>query len=165
MFNLLDSGTYLIFWRVVALRKVPADLPVVQQVVVDQVPAPALVVAAQQGHVALALHGRPLGGDAYHRHRAQGPLPPDLPGVPPFREADLAPCAVRALGDGVAVQREAVLLHVDVAGAVVGAQTVLIGLELQIRNQTAGCSTLVASHSPKIHIKVNWRLVGSVSTG
>lgn len=102
-----------------------------QQVVVDQVPAPALIVAAQQGHVALTLHGRPLGGDADDGHRAEGAFPPDLPGVSAFREADLAACAVRALGDGVSVKSEAVLLHVHVAGAIVGAQAVLVGLELQ----------------------------------
>lgn len=101
-----------------------------KQVVVDQVPSPALVIAAQQGHVALALHGRPLRGDAYHCHCAKGPFPPDLPGVPPFRKANLATRAIRALGNGVAVQGEAVLLHVNIAGAVVGAQSVLKGLEL-----------------------------------
>lgn len=106
-----------------------------EQVVVHQVPAPALVVAAEQGHVSLALHGRPLGGDAYHRHCPQRTFPPDLPRVPPFREAYFAPCAVRALGDGVAVQGEAVLLHVNVARAVYGAQTVLEGLQLQETTQ------------------------------
>lgn len=121
---------YLIFWRIVTLGEISIDLPVVQQVVVHQVPAPALVVTAQQGHVALALHGRPLGGEADHRHGAEGALPPDLPGVPPLGKADFAASAVRALGDGVAVQGEAVLLHVNVAGAVVGAQGVLEGLKL-----------------------------------
>jgi len=128
-----DEGTnrsYLIFWRIVALGEVAIDLPVVKQVVVDQVPAPALVVTAQQGHVALALQGRPLGGEADHCHGAKRAFPPDLPGVPPFRKANLAPGTVRALGDRVAVQGEAVLLHVNVAGAVVGAQSVLIGLQL-----------------------------------
>lgn len=101
-----------------------------EQVVVHQVPAPALVIAAQQGHVALALHGCALGGDADHRHRPQRALPPDLPRVPPFREADLAAGAVGALGDGVAMQGEAVLLHVNVSGAVYGAEAVLEGLQL-----------------------------------
>lgn len=101
-----------------------------KQVVVHQVPAPALVITAQQGHVALALHGRPLGGNAYHRHSPERAFPPDLPGVPPFRKADLATRTIRALGDGVAVQGEAVLLHINIAGAVVGAQTMLKGLEL-----------------------------------
>lgn len=112
---------YLIFWCVVALRKVAVDLSIVQQVVVDQVPAPALIVAAQQGHVALTLHGRPLGGDADDGHRAKGAFPPDLPGVPAFREADLAARAVRALGDGVPVKSEAVLLHVYIAGTIMRA--------------------------------------------
>ena len=129
----MAPSSYLIFWCIVTLWEIPIDLPVMKQVVVDQVPAPALVVAAQQGHVALALHGRPLRGEAYHRHSAKGAFPPDLPGVPPFRKANLAPGAVRALGDGVAVQGEAVLLHVNIAGAVVGAQSVLEGLELQRR--------------------------------
>lgn len=101
-----------------------------EQVVVHQVPSPALVITAQQGHVALALHGCALGGDADDRHRAQRALPPDLPRVPPFREADFAACAVRALGDGVAMQGEAVLLHINVSGAVDGAETVLEGLQL-----------------------------------
>lgn len=102
-----------------------------EQIVVHQVPAPALVVAAQQGHVALALHGRPLRGDAYHRHRAKRAFPPDLPGVPPFRKANFATCTVCALGNGVTVQSEAVLLHVNIARAVVGAQAMLKSLELE----------------------------------
>lgn len=106
-----------------------------EQVVVHQVPAPTLVVAAEQGHVSLALHGGPLGGDAYHRHCPQRTFPPDLPGVSPFREAYFATCAVRALGDGVAMQGEAVLLHVNVTRAVYGAQTVLEGLQLQATTQ------------------------------
>lgn len=131
------SGPHLVFRRVVALREVPADLAVMQQVVVDQIPAPTLVVAAQQSHVTLALHRRALCGDAYDCHGAQGAFPPDLPGVPPFHEADLASRAIRALGDGVAVQREAVLFHVDVARAVVGAQRVLEGFELQRVGRTS----------------------------
>lgn len=123
--------TYLIFRSVVALWEIAVDLPVVQQVVVDQVPAPALIVAAQQSNVALTLHGRPLGGDADDGHRAEGAFPPDFPGVPAFREADLAAGAICALGDGVPVEGEAVLLYIHVAGTVVGAQAVLEGLELQ----------------------------------
>lgn len=129
------SNSYLVLWGVVALRVVAVDLSVMEQVVVHQVPAPALVVAAEQGHVSLALHGRPLGGDAYHRHRSQRTFPPDLPRVSPFREADFPACAVRALGDGVAMESEAVLLHVNVARAVYGAQTVLEGLQLQETTQ------------------------------
>lgn len=101
-----------------------------KQVVVDQVPAPALVVTAQQGYVALALHGRPLRGQAYYCHCAKGAFPPDLPGVPPFRKANLATCTIRALRDRVAVQGEAILFHVNIAGAVVGAQSMLESLEL-----------------------------------
>lgn len=56
-------------------------------------------------------------------------------------EADLGPGAVGALGDGVAVQREAVLLDVDVPGAVVGAEGVVEGTDLgrgAKRGQAAG---------------------------
>lgn len=101
-----------------------------QQVIVHQVPAPTLVVAAQQGHVALALHGGALGGDADDSHGAQRALPPHLPGVPALAEADLGARPVRALRDGVAVQREAVLLDVDVPRAVIGAEGVVEGTDL-----------------------------------
>ena len=121
---------YLVFGGIVALGEVSIDLSVVQQAIVNQVPAPALVVAAQQSHVALALHGGTLGGDADHCHGAQGPLPPHLPGVPALREANLGARAIRALGDGVAVESEAVLLHVHVPRTVVGTQSVLGRLEL-----------------------------------
>lgn len=40
-------NSYLIFGCVVTLWEIPIDLAVVKQVVVDQVPAPALVIAAQ----------------------------------------------------------------------------------------------------------------------
>lgn len=101
-----------------------------KQVVVDQVPAPALVITAQQGHIALALHGRPLRGNTYHCHSTEGAFPPDLPGVSPLCKADLATRSICALGDGVAVQGETILFHVNIAGAVVGAQSMLISLEL-----------------------------------
>lgn len=101
-----------------------------QQVIVHQVPAPALVVAPQQGHITLALHGRPLCGNANDGHGAQRALPPHLPGVAALAEADLGPRPIRALGDGVAMQREAVLLDVDVPRAVVGAEGVVEGTDL-----------------------------------
>lgn len=107
-----------------------------KQIIVDQVPAPALVIAAQEGYVALALHLRPLCSDTYHCHGAQGALPPDFPGMSPFRKADFAPRAICALGNRVAVQSEAVLLHVNVARAVVGAQSMLKGLELHRKTVT-----------------------------
>lgn len=102
-----------------------------KQVVVNQVPAPALVITAQQGHVSLALHGRPFRSNAYHGNGAKRAFPPDLPGVPPLRKADFATCPICALGNGVAVQGETILLHVNIAGAVVGAQSMLKSLELQ----------------------------------
>lgn len=148
-----QSNSYLILGRVVALWVIAVDLSVVEQVVVDQVPPPALVVAAQQGHVSLALHGRPLGGDAYHRHRPQRALPPDLPRVSPFREAYFSAGAVRALGDGVAMQGEAVLLHVNVPGAVDGAQAVLEGLQLVETTQEGQSQVLTLTMSLRIIIK------------
>lgn len=124
------SHSYLILWCIVALWVIAVDLSVVEQVVVHQVPSPALVITAEQGHIPLALHGCPLGGDAYHRHCPERAFPPDLPRVPPFREAYFAACAVCALGNGVAMQGEAILLHINVTGAVYGAQTMLEGLQL-----------------------------------
>lgn len=113
-FQPVPSPTHLVFGRVIALGETAVHLPVMQQVIVHQVPAPTLVVAPQQGHVPLALHGRPLRGDADDSDGAQRALPPDLPGMAALAETDLGPRPVRALGDGVAVQREAVLLDVDV---------------------------------------------------
>ena len=95
-----------------------------------------MVVTAQQSHVALALHVRPLRGQSDHRHGSQGPLPPDFPGVTPLGEANLGAGAVGALGDGVSVEGEAILLDVNVAGAVVGAKSMLVGLELEISRDT-----------------------------
>lgn len=102
-----------------------------QQVIVHQIPAPTLVITPQQRHITLALHGRPLCGDADDGHGAQRALPPHLPGVAALTEADLGPRPVRALGDGVAVQREAILLDVDVPRAVVGAEGVVEGTDLR----------------------------------
>ncbi|CAG5895752.1 unnamed protein product [Menidia menidia] len=82
-----------------------------QQVIVDQVPAPALVIAAQQGHIALALHCCPLCGDPYHRHRAEGAFPPDLPGV----AQDVRPqCLVAQSPASQAAPHLAVLVRQDV---------------------------------------------------
>lgn len=122
--------SHLVFGRVITLGEAAVHLSVMQQVIVHQVPAPTLVVAAQQGHVALALHGRAFGGDADDGHGAQRALPPHLPGVPALAEADLGARPVRALRDGVAVQREAVLLDVHVPRAVVGAEGVVEGTDL-----------------------------------
>lgn len=113
-FQPTPSPAHLVFGRVIALGETAVHLSVMQQVIVHQVPAPTLVVAPQQGHITLALHGRPLRGNANDGHRAQRALPPHLPGVAALAEAYLGPCPIRALGDGVAVQREAVLLDVDI---------------------------------------------------
>lgn len=136
------SDSYLILWRIVALWVIAVDLSVVEQVVVHQVPSPALVITAEQGHIPLALHGRSLGGDAYHRHCPERAFPPDLPRVPPFGEAYFAACAICALGDGVAMQGEAVLLHINVTGAVYGAQTMLEGLQLWETTQEGQLCTI-----------------------
>jgi hypothetical protein len=47
--------SYLVFWRIVELWIVSLRIAVVEQMVVDQVPAPALVIAAEKGDVAVAL--------------------------------------------------------------------------------------------------------------
>lgn len=52
---IFGERTHLIFGRVVEQRVVALRVAVVQEVVVDQVPAPALVVRADQGDVAVGL--------------------------------------------------------------------------------------------------------------
>lgn len=146
------SLAHLVFGRVIALGETAIHLPIMQQVIVHQVPAPTLVIAAQQGHVTLALHGRPLRGDADDSHGAQRALPPHLPGMAALAEADLGPCPICALGDGVAVQGEAVLLDVDVPRAVVGAEGVVKGTDLveekKGRGEIKSCHVFQAPHTP-----------------
>ena len=69
---------YLVLWRIVELGVVALAVSVVQEVVVHQVPAPALGVGAEERHVAVTLGRRLLGRDPYHRHRAEGALPDHL---------------------------------------------------------------------------------------
>jgi len=75
----------------------------VQQVVLDQVPAPALVVGAEKGHIAVALQRRLLGGYTDDGHGAQRSLPDHLPSVPTVAEPNLAPGRICALRHGIAV--------------------------------------------------------------
>ena len=81
--------SHLVFWGIVELRVVSLRVPIVQQVVVHQVPAPALVVGAKEGHIAVALVGGLPGGDTDDGHRAQGTLPDDLPRVAAATETNL----------------------------------------------------------------------------
>ena len=60
---------YLVLWRIVELGVVALTVPVVQEVVVHKVPAPALGVGAEKRHVSVALGRRLLGCDPYNRHR------------------------------------------------------------------------------------------------
>ena len=88
---------YLILWRVVELRVVSLGVTIVEEVVVYQVPAPALVVGAQQWYVTMALVGGLLGGDAHNSHGAQGTLPDDLPGMTTAAEPAATAGAICAL--------------------------------------------------------------------
>ena len=90
-----------------------------QEVVVDEVPAPTFAVVAEQCNVAVALQLRRFRRDADNGDGAQRTLPPDLPAVAAIAEADLTACAIGALRHRVAVEREAVALDIDVARAVV----------------------------------------------
>ncbi|CAN8020753.1 unnamed protein product [Ixodes persulcatus] len=112
--RVVAAKRYLVLGCVVEEWVVALAVAVVQQVVVDQVPAPGLGVRAQEGHVAGALERGLLGGDAHDGHRAQWAFPPHLPAVAARGEAQLPLGRVRALRHGVAVQREAVRLDVDV---------------------------------------------------
>ena len=101
-----------------------------KEVVVYEVPAPALLVTAQQSYVAVALVRSLLGRDPDNRHRAQRPLPYDLPGVPTATEPDFATGSVRALCDRVPVEGEPVGFDVDVTGAVGRVPRVVKGSKL-----------------------------------
>lgn len=100
--------------------------------VVNEIPAPTLLVAAQQGHVPVALHRGRLGSDSHNGHRAERAFPPHLPTVPTVRETERAAGPVRALGNGVPVQRESVALDVDVARTVVWIPGVIEGAQLRL---------------------------------
>lgn len=53
----------LVLWSVRQQREV-AGIAVVQQIIVDEIPSPALVVPAKQGRVAVALENSVLGADS-----------------------------------------------------------------------------------------------------
>ena len=110
------TTAYLIFGCIIELWIVPLGVPVVQQVVVDQIPAPALVIAAQEGDVAVAVVGGLFSGYPDDSHRAQGTLPDNLPGVSTSTEPELAPGPIRGLGHGVPVQGKPVRFDVDISG-------------------------------------------------
>lgn len=118
--KLVTTLTHLIFRCVVALWKTAINFSVVKEVVVHQVPPPTLIVASQKSHITLALHRGPFGGDANDSHGTQGSLPPNLPGMSAFAKPNLSAGAVGALGDGVPMKSEPILLHVDVPRTVMG---------------------------------------------
>ena len=122
-----DNGghTYLVFGGVIQQGVVALTVAVVAQVIVDEVPAPALVVAAQQRYVAGLLERRRACADSNDSGRPQRSLPPHLPAVSARTEARLAASAVRTLRHRVAVYRESVALHVDVPRTVVNVPRVI----------------------------------------
>jgi len=154
----VNSGTNLVFGRVDQKRVASAQLALVDQIIFGQIPAPAVLVGADERDVAVALERRVLGGDADDGDRAQRAVPLDLPGVAAVLEADLAADGVRALRDWVAVQREAVALDEDVLGAVVGVPGVRVGAHLvavrldggeEVAGEDAGRQHLVAVVAPQ----------------
>nr|CAH7767591.1 unnamed protein product [Callosobruchus chinensis] len=54
--------------------------------VVNKVPAPALVIRTQQCNISMTLQRRILSSNAYHCHCAQWALPDHLPCMPPMPE-------------------------------------------------------------------------------
>ena len=127
---------HLILGCVVALWEVAINFSVMKEIVVHQVPSPALIITAQKSYVTLALHGGPFGGNANHSHGAQGSLPPNLPGMSALGKTDLSAGAVSALGDGVPMKSESVLLDVHVPRAVMGAKSVLQRFQLKQMKRT-----------------------------
>ena len=109
-----------------------------QEVVVDQIPAPGLVVRAQEGDISVALIGRFLGGYADYGHRAQGSFPYDFPRMATLSEANLSSRAIRALGYRISVNCEPVGLDVDIPGAVLGVPGVVEGPQLGLVGRKAG---------------------------
>lgn len=73
----------------------------------------------------MALHGGPLRSNPDHGYRAQRALPPHFPGMATLTETNLGPCTISALSDGVPMQCEAILLDVDIPGAIICAEGVL----------------------------------------
>lgn len=94
---------HLVLGRIVQQRIVALRVAVVQQMIVDQIPAPALLVGAQQRYVAVALQRRRFGCDTDDSHRAERSLPDHLPRVAAVPEADLGARGVRTLGDRASV--------------------------------------------------------------
>lgn len=65
-----NLSAYLVLRCIIALWKISIDLAIVKQVIINEIPAPALIITPQQCNIALALHGCPLGGNANHCHCA-----------------------------------------------------------------------------------------------
>lgn len=103
-----------------------------QQVIIYQIPPPALLVGTEQSHIPVTLQRGVLGGNTYDGNGAQGAFPNNLPGVPAVPEPDFPPGGVRALRHRVPVQREPVGLNVYIPGAVIGVPGVVEGAQLRL---------------------------------
>jgi len=133
-----EATVNLINRRVIELRVVALTIAVVQKMVVDQVPAPALPVAAQQRHVTVTLHRSRKRGDTYNGNGAERTLPPHLPAMSAVPKADFSARGVRTLRDRVAMQREAVRFHVNVPRAVVRVPRVIKRAQFRLVRRHVG---------------------------
>ena len=104
-----------------------------QEVIIDQIPAPTLIVGAQQGHVTVTLVRGLFGGDADHGHGAQRSFPDNLPTVSAAFEPDFTPGAVGALRNRVPVHGEAVGFDKHVAGTIVRVPRVVKGSQFGLQ--------------------------------
>lgn len=85
---------YLVFWSVIELWVVPLRISIVEQMVVDQIPSPTLVIGAKQSNIPMTLIGSFFSGNTDHGYRAQRTLPNDFPRVSSASKSQLASCSV-----------------------------------------------------------------------
>ena len=112
------NSSHLILRCIIALWEISLVITVVREVIVHQIPSPALIVAPQQGHVSLALQGGILRGDPHHGHRSERTFPPHLPSVPTLAEPPATPGSVRALRHRVPVKCEPIWFDINIPRAI-----------------------------------------------
>jgi len=128
----------LIYRRVIELRVVALTVTIVKQMIVDEIPAPAFPVTAEQCYVTVTLQRRRAGRNANDGHSSKRPLPPHLPTVPSVSKANFSARGVRALRDGIAMKRETVRLHVHVSRAVVRVPCVIKSAQFRLVSRYVG---------------------------
>lgn len=146
--------------------------------IVDEIPAPALLVGAQQRHIAVALQCRRARRNPNDGHRAQRSLPHHLPRVASVAKADFRSRRIGTLGNrtpaegrahnrlhrniryspttnSIPVQRESVGLDVNVWRTIVRVPRMMEGAQLALvrrhRRQQLGLERLVGEPADALH--------------